>query len=78
VNIVAPEGVEVMLDGAPVTAAWNSIGSSGMRAARVEVGGGQHQISASMPVGIVVYGYAQFTSYMYPGGLDFEQINPLI
>ena len=28
--------------------------------------------------GIVVYGFGSYTSYMYPGGLDLEAINPLI
>ena len=29
---------------------------------------------ADKPVGIVVYGYGQDTSYMYPGGLDLKRI----
>jgi hypothetical protein len=28
-----------------------------------------------MPAGIVVYGYAPYTSYMMPGGLDLTPIN---
>ena len=82
VNVVAPDGVDVMLSsggGAPTAVGgWTNVGGTGMRAARVEIPGGQHVITSSAPFGIVVYGYAQYTSYMYPGGLDFEEINPLI
>ena len=46
--------------------------------ARVPISGGQHNISSDQAFGIVVYGFGSYTSYMYPGGLDFEQINPLI
>ena len=27
-----------------------------------------------MPFGITVYGYGQYTSYWYPGGLDLKDI----
>ena len=33
-----------------------------------------HRASAGEPFGIVVYGYGQYTSYMYPGGLDLAKI----
>lgn len=33
-----------------------------------------HSISADQEVGLTVYGYGQFTSYMYPGGADLERI----
>ena len=36
------------------------------------------RIGGSEPVGIVVYGYGAFTSYMYPGGLDLKKIAPPI
>jgi hypothetical protein len=41
--------------------------------ARVQLGNsgnGNHQISAPQPVAISVYGYGDYTSYWYPGGLD--------
>ena len=46
--------------------------------ARHAIDGGTHQMSADKNFGIVVYGFGSYTSYMYPGGLDFEEINPLI
>ena len=36
-----------------------------------------HAVDA-LPFGVQVYGYGQYTSYWYPGGLDLEEINPLI
>ena len=77
VNVVAPMSASVTLDGTAVTG-FTAIGSTGFGVARVSVTPGAHQISGTEPFGIVVYGYANYTSYMYPGGLDLEVINPLI
>jgi hypothetical protein len=32
-------------------------------------------VESAQTVGIVVYGYAPYTSYMMPGGLDLQPIN---
>ena len=42
-----------------------------------EVDDGAHQVDATGPVGLVVYGYQHHTSYGYSGGLDMEVINPI-
>jgi hypothetical protein len=76
VNITAPSGATVMVDGAPVTA-FTPIGASGYGVARVALsnaGDGSHAASSAMPFGISVYGYGQYTSYWYPGGLDLRPI----
>jgi len=79
VDVTAPMGASVMLDGAaplPLTA----IGSTGYGLSRVEplgngpAGDGNHTITGDMPFGITVYGYGQYTSYWYPGGLDLKDI----
>ena len=74
VNVTASEGQTVMLDGAAVTG-WRTVGTTGMQTARVQVSGGAHAMSSDQTFGIVVYGFGSYTSYMYPGGLDFETIN---
>lgn len=74
VNVTAPMGATVTLDGTPV-AAFAPIGTTGYGVARVPVSGGAHQIEGSQPFGIVVYGVGSYTSYMYPGGLDLNEIN---
>ncbi len=78
VNITAPTGAIVTLDGTTVTD-FTAIGASGFGVARVTLdagpgGLGNHQANASEPFGITVYGYGQWTSYWYPGGLDLDNI----
>jgi hypothetical protein len=77
VDVVASAGTTVALDGQAVTAAPQPIGSSGFSVYQVKLGAGQagaHVLNASKPVGIQVVGYGQYTSYMYPGGLDLAHI----
>ena len=82
VNVVAPAGAVVMLssNGGPATqvTGFTPIGASGLSAARISIPGGAHRITSTVGFGIVVYGYGSYTSYMYPGGLNFGDINPLI
>lgn len=79
VDITAPVGATVTLDGTVVTN-FASIGSTGYALARITPLGpgpgndGNHSISGSMPFGISVYGYGMDTSYWYPGGLDLELV----
>jgi hypothetical protein len=78
VNLTAPVGATVNLDGNPVPAsAFVAIGGSGFAVARVALSdgaAGNHHAESSMPFGISVYGYGQYTSYWYPGGLDLAEI----
>src|SRR5262249_19137746 len=78
VNITAPVGETVKLDGSPVPlASFKPIGSSGFAVARVKLDNGtagNHSAEASVPFGISVYGYGQYTSYWYPGGLNLAEI----
>ena len=60
VNVLAPTGVSVTLGVARQTLQ----------------GGETHTVEAGQPVGILVYGYGRYTSYMYPGGLDLKRITP--
>jgi hypothetical protein len=79
VDITAPVGATVMLDGAAITN-FTTIGASGYALARVTPlgagpgGDGNHSIMGSMPIGISVYGYGMDTSYWYPGGLNLELV----
>ena len=81
VNVVAPVGATVLLDGAALPdSEFVEIGTTGYRVARHMLPGDREvfRIHGSKPVGIVVYGYGAFTSYMYPGGLDLKKIAPPI
>ncbi|MBL4636848.1 MAG: IgGFc-binding protein [Kofleriaceae bacterium] len=78
VNVTAPTGATVMLDGTAI-ADWTPIGNSGFSVARVVLGAGplndgSHSATSSDPFGISVYGYGDYTSYWYPGGLNLDAI----
>jgi hypothetical protein len=78
VDVVAPTGTELTLDGATVSTAAQPL-SSGFGVVRVLLGagnGGAHVLKASAPVGIQVIGYGTYTSYQYPGGLNLGKIAP--
>ncbi len=74
VNVTASSGQQVMFDGM-VLGGWTPVGMTGMQTTRVSIRGGAHSMSSGSPFGIVVYGFGSYTSYMYPGGLDFQSIN---
>jgi hypothetical protein len=76
VDIIAPTGAEVSVDGDPV-GAFSPVGMTGYSVARVglsNAGNGNHTVVANQDVGIGVYGVQSFGSYWYPGGLDLEII----
>jgi hypothetical protein len=76
VNVIAPNGAAVTIDGVAVPAG-TAIGASGYWAQKVSlcVGActGVHKAAGNVPFGISVYGYGQYTSYWYPGGLDLKR-----
>lgn len=74
VNIVARADQSVRLDGRTLMG-MAPIGDTGFFATRVAVGPGSHHVTSRSTFGITVYGYASFTSYMIPGGLDLYPIN---
>jgi hypothetical protein len=79
VNVVAPLDAAVLLDGEALpSSAFSRIGSTAYAVARHLLPGDREvfRIESTKPFGIDVYGYGQFTSYMYPGGLDLKRINP--
>ncbi len=73
-NIVAPSGSGVDLDGAAVSD-WDPVGATGFEVARVSLQPGAHHVQSQGGVrfGITTHGYASFTSYLYPGGLNFTR-----
>jgi len=76
VDIVAPAGSAVTVDGAPV-GNFAPIGNTNFSLAHVNLsngGDGTHNIMADKKVGISVYGVVNYGSYWYPGGLDLDVI----
>ena len=77
VNVMAPLGARVILDGALVGEP-TPVGETGWGLTRVEVDAGVHRMSGSQPFGVLVYGFGSYTSYAVPGGLDLRSIAPPI
>lgn len=76
VNITAPAGAKVTIDGQAV-AGFVAIGATGFSIATVQLannGDGNHTIAGDQKTGAQVYGYGQYTSYWYPVGLDLKII----
>ena len=77
-DITQPMGAMVTVDGTPVAAPVTPIGS-GFGIVRLLLGpgnGGAHVLTSTLPVGLQVIGYGQYTSYQYPGGLNLKVIAP--
>lgn len=82
-NVIKRVGVDsptVTLDGTvvPESAFSSGVGGSPFGVARLPITGAGHHLTATEPVGIIVYGFARYTSYLYPGGLDLNHINPVL
>lgn len=75
-NIAAPAGREILLDGVPVSRdLFKPVGNGSYEAAVVPVEDGFHKLTSAVPFGVVSYGYDCHVSYAYPGGLNLEQIS---
>jgi len=76
VNIVARFGANVYLDGVEILD-WLILEETPYKVHRAAVGRGPHNVfsDGASPFGLTAYGYASYTSYLYPGGLDLTH-NP--
>lgn len=82
-NVVAPLAAQgnVQLDGEPI-GALSPIGTSRYGSAQVQLSAGVHHLevvgdgltSLDRIAGLMVYGYARYTSYLYPGGLALDRV----
>jgi hypothetical protein len=75
-NVVAPAGTTVLLDGAPIDpATFTSFATNRYAVARIAVPDGPHTLSSTERFGVIAYGYDSAVSYAYPGGLNLEDIS---
>lgn len=74
VSVVARADAEILIDGEPITRFEEH--ASGYRTARVHVGPGFHEARSKdgSRFALLLYGYAEYTSYFLPAGLDVESI----
>jgi hypothetical protein len=86
INIVAPVGAQVRLDGVQVPLSTAPVGSGDFTVTSLVVGDGPHVLEGDDLVGVMVYGYGgpgsinpdtQNVSYAYPAGLSLQPINPV-
>jgi hypothetical protein len=78
VNITAPVGAGVLLDGQPVPGeSFVVAGSTGFAVSRrpLASAAGAHTATSALPFGITVYGYGEYTSYWVPGGLNLDVLH---
>ncbi|MBL6975934.1 MAG: hypothetical protein ISR64_09405 [Deltaproteobacteria bacterium] len=76
VNIIAPGGAAVTLDDTLLGPAdFTPIAAGPYSVARTVVADGVHRISSSQKIGIMVYGWDQYVSYGYAGGMNVESLN---
>jgi hypothetical protein len=75
VDVILPLDGSASIDDVPVTGI-EPVGESGWGVAHVLLGPGTvHKATGSKPFGITVYGYGDWTSYLYPGGLNLGTLD---
>ena len=74
VNVIGAQSQVVLLDGRAIQG-FTPIEGTDLATARVPIDPGGHTIESDFLFGIVVYGYASYTSFMVPGGLDLNRIH---
>ena len=81
-TVVAEVGSEISVTNAlgitMMVSDWRGIRETNMQVADVFLPGGPTSMVGTESFGVVVYGHAKYTSYMYPAGLHVLPINPLI
>lgn len=79
ITVTGTPGSSVLLDGERVFLEDNDymeLSARGVARAHIPLEPGPHKIEADRPFGIVVYGYDDYVSYAYTGGLDFKKLTP--
>ena len=80
ITVIIPPNFDLTLDGEsvdPMDHDHEMIDDETMLMAHIEVEPGPHQIEANIPFGLIVYGFDNYVSYSYTGGLDLTKLNPL-
>ncbi|MDD5309538.1 MAG: IgGFc-binding protein, partial [Deltaproteobacteria bacterium] len=72
-NVVATTGTTVSLDDVAVSS-WQPIAGTSYQVARLTLQAGAHRAESQDATGFAItsYGYAEYTSYLYPGGMNVE------
>ncbi len=74
ISIAAPSSAQVMVDGKLLTPDWFKKIGKDYKRSRLFMGTGPHQVSATQPVSVEVYGWSQYISYAYPAGMKLDNL----
>lgn len=74
VNVVSTFDETVIVDGEPIAQELFSPVSSEYKVARIALGDGKHTFSSAHEFGVIAYGFDEYVSYGYPGGLDLKDL----
>ena len=75
INVIAPAGATVTLDGTTIPAGqFQPIASGTFVATAMAVTEGVHRLSAPEKINVVVYGWDQYVSYGYAGGMNVNTL----
>jgi len=73
-TVAAPRGARVVIDDRLVELV--PVPGTTMGLGHVDLLPGTHAATGNTPFGLYLTGYASYTSYFVPGGMDFEPIAP--
>lgn len=76
-SVIAKRGARITIDGELIPASeLKAVGASEYGVAQIMLSADKsvHTLESDQEVGLTVYGYGWYTSYMYPGGADLERI----
>jgi RHS repeat-associated protein len=77
VNVSIPQSAasSLQMDGNPVdVSSFVPLNNTAFTAGSVALTPGAHSLSAGMPFGAIVYGFAVFDAYSYPGGISVDTV----
>ena len=72
VTVIRPVGVELLFDGAPLSADFTPLAGGVWEYAYVPVTPGAHSLQSGVPFGLIAYGWNNAVSYGYPAGLNLR------
>ena len=75
VTVIRQVGSTTTLDSHTVTATFLPVPGARFEVGHIPVTATTHQISSSVPFGIILEGYGYANSYGYPGGINLARIN---
>ena len=73
-TLIAPMDATITLDDQPVNGTWIAIGASGYGYQYVSLQPGAHHVTGTSAFGITVSGLANYTSYLYVGGQNLNDV----